>query len=1004
MANIRFKHYTSTAALNAAAHTVGDVVFDDEARIIYIFTSATTKIPYYGKTSITSVSVNNATITLTFADGSTKNYTINNVANAGSATLDSSGNNIVNTYATKASLSEVKALAENAFNKDYWFNLNADYLAANIIDVKELHADTISGDISGNATSAIQDGSGNIITSTYATITSLNEVRAVAENAFNKDYWFNLNTDYLVAKTADIDDLYVKTLTAEVITGTVNNADTVDNYHGVGTSGNVLKKSGYLTSGTSGLSSYWGKMASFTFGLQNDTDITLYVNSAFNNWRALLHLRGRWHSSSTQNIECNIVWGNIPANYFRLYYDASANNGPLELWGNVVSQYSVYNYVVISEHERTQVETGKVILYTTNFTSVQTPTLTSYVEGTYVTLNNTVANANAVGGYSVAPYSSTKPYGKLAPIASDGGIELGKWIDFHYDNTTGSDYSTRLLCEGNYSNIVYLPSSSGTLLTTADATDFFTDLSNDGNYLSITIGGTTRELSVAWARYACYLYNNISVILTGDVIGSSASWDGSDDLTITTEVQDDSHNHTFSTITGLQDALDAKQEILTAGDNITIDNNVISATVTTYDIATTSADGLMSSTDKDKLDASAYGATRVLVDTALSSTSTNPVQNNLIYAALAGKQDAGDYATSDDLVEGLAGKQDVLTAGSNITIRNGTISATNTTYSVATSTTSGLLSASDKGKLDRIEDGATNVTVDSALSSTSTNPVQNYVITQALEEKQDTLTFDTTPTASSTNPVTSGGITTALDAKQAKLTTAQISAVNSGITSTKVSIYDGYSSTISAKQNKLTAGTGISIDSNSKISVTLDTSVYAKSADLAEVATSGSYNDLSDTPTIPIVDQVYNSGSTNAMSGTAVAGALMTIDLSDYATVSSLSSYAKLASPTFTGTPKAPTVSIGTIGTNIATTAFVQDYVTESVAPVYTYDDVIADYEIPANDTEQEYVYVLTMGTTVYDITYDSSVKWAYDLPPVAQANKTYVISVVNNFAAWAEF
>ena len=40
---------------------------------------------------------------------------------------------------------------------------------------------------------------------------------------------------------------------------------------------------------------------------------------------------------------------------------------------------------------------------------------------------------------------------------------------------------------------------------------------------------------------------------------------------------------------------------------------------------------------------------------------------------------------------------------------------------------------------------------------------------------------------------------------------------------------------------------------------------------LATVAITGSYNDLSNKP---IVDQTYNSTSTNAQSGTAVAGAI----------------------------------------------------------------------------------------------------------------------------------
>ena len=63
------------------------------------------------------------------------------------------------------------------------------------------------------------------------------------------------------------------------------------------------------------------------------------------------------------------------------------------------------------------------------------------------------------------------------------------------------------------------------------------------------------------------------------------------------------------------------------------------------------------------------------------------------------------------------------------------------------------------------------ITVDSALSSTSTNPVQNKVIN------------------------------TALAGKQATLSAAQLNAVNSGITLNKVSTYDGYNEKITAAQN-----------------------------------------------------------------------------------------------------------------------------------------------------------------------------------------------------------
>ena len=53
-----------------------------------------------------------------------------------------------------------------------------------------------------------------------------------------------------------------------------------------------------------------------------------------------------------------------------------------------------------------------------------------------------------------------------------------------------------------------------------------------------------------------------------------------------------------------------------------------------------------------------------------------------------------------------------------------------------------------------------------------------------------------------------------------------------------------------------------------------DLSVYAQSSNLATVATSGSYSDLSNKPTIPTVSNYYSSLSTNAMSGIAVASAV----------------------------------------------------------------------------------------------------------------------------------
>ena len=132
--------------------------------------------------------------------------------------------------------------------------------------------------------------------------------------------------------------------------------------------------------------------------------------------------------------------------------------------------------------------------------------------------------------------------------------------------------------------------------------------------------------------------------------------------------------------------------------NVTYDGTSnVSATT-----ATQSVSGLMSAADKKKLDGIATGATKITVDTALSSTSTNPVQNKVINSALSGK------------------------AGT----------------SVATTNTNGLMSAADKTKLNGIATGANKTIVDTTLSDSSTNPVQNKVVKAALDNKADKTALD----------------------------------------------------------------------------------------------------------------------------------------------------------------------------------------------------------------------------------------------------------------------
>lgn len=65
--------------------------------------------------------------------------------------------------------------------------------------------------------------------------------------------------------------------------------------------------------------------------------------------------------------------------------------------------------------------------------------------------------------------------------------------------------------------------------------------------------------------------------------------------------------------------------------------------------ASSSANGFLSKEDKSKLDGIATEANKTVVDSSLSSSSTNPVQNKAVNSALNGKSDYGHEHSSDEI-------------------------------------------------------------------------------------------------------------------------------------------------------------------------------------------------------------------------------------------------------------------------------------------------------------------------------------------------------------------
>lgn len=162
---------------------------------------------------------------------------------------------------------------------------------------------------------------------------------------------------------------------------------------------------------------------------------------------------------------------------------------------------------------------------------------------------------------------------------------------------------------------------------------------------------------------------------------------------------------------------------LVAGANITLTPNTIGDKITivakdtTYQNATTTSAGLMSAadkvnlnnsidkienkvdkeegkglstndyttTEKNKLAGIATGATKVLVDSTITSESTNAVQSGAVYTALSNKvsKEEGKSLTSNDFTDAYVSKLDTISTGaevnqnafSNITIGSTTITA-----------------------------------------------------------------------------------------------------------------------------------------------------------------------------------------------------------------------------------------------------------------------------------------------------------------------------------------
>lgn len=315
---------------------------------------------------------------------------------------------------------------------------------------------------------------------------------------------------------------------------------------------------------------------------------------------------------------------------------------------------------------------------------------------------------------------------------------------------------------------------------------------------------------------ARHTHKNLAV-LDGITAGKMAAWNAKADRAAATQKSD-----------GLMSAADKRKldtveahakdvdvdDTLSPVSTAAIMNKTVTAALNTKAgtaVATTSANGLMSAADKVKLDGVEDGATKTIVDDAMSDTSTNPVQNKVVMEYIDSRGTLPPVSVKNDTMliqvvdgayalrtkESIFPVDDALDTESKNAVENGIIARRFEQLSgvtlPATSTRDGLMTAANYTKLSGIETGANKTVVDAALDAASENPVQNKAVKAALDGKAGTAEattgaaglmsaadktkldgieaganktiVDTALDAGSTNPVQNKVVKTALDGK-----------------------------------------------------------------------------------------------------------------------------------------------------------------------------------------------------------------------------------------------
>ncbi len=234
-----------------------------------------------------------------------------------------------------------------------------------------------------------------------------------------------------------------------------------------------------------------------------------------------------------------------------------------------------------------------------------------------------------------------------------------------------------------------------------------------------------------------------------------------------------------------------------AGNGLSLDNYTFDADVNASDLQAVSNTASNALTQASSALSNASSAQQTAAAAVATINASSPInasrdENEVSLSHASSGVSAGAYGAADNTT---AEWGETVTVGARMSV-NATghvTSAQGRTVTLpsntATQTAKGLMSASDKEKLDDIEEGANKITVDSALSSTSTNPVQNKVINTALAGKA---------ASSHTHAATQ---ITGLTASRALATNSSGQVVASSVSNTELSYLDGVTSAVQTQLN-----------------------------------------------------------------------------------------------------------------------------------------------------------------------------------------------------------